>query len=89
MLIELLGFKDKSIPDEKLLEAANYVENIEQANNILIWTHIDTVFELFYDLVFMFTVGTLIIGLYLLYEFGKDCLKYKLKGSCDNRTNGQ
>ncbi|MFY4796853.1 hypothetical protein ACOTVS_10040 [Aliarcobacter butzleri] len=71
MLIELLGFKDKSIPDEKLLEAANHVENIEQANNILIWTYIDTFFELFYDLVFMFTVGLLIIGLYLLYEFVK------------------
>lgn len=49
MLIELLGFKDKSIPDEKLLEAANLVENTEQANNILIWTHLDIIFELFYD----------------------------------------
>lgn len=74
MLIELLGFKDKSIPDEKLLEAAKHVETVEQANNILLWTHIDFYFEVFYDLIFIVTIGVLFIGLYLLYEFGKDYL---------------
>lgn len=69
MLIEFLGLKDKAIEDSSWIDVANNVKSTEQMNNLMIAFQINSIFELFFDIVFCISMGIMIFGtLYLIIK---------------------
>jgi hypothetical protein len=62
-----------------LIQAASNVDNVEQANLVAIWFNIDLLFELFFDIVFIGSVGIIFIGIYLFFVFAQSKLTNKYK----------
>lgn len=70
MLIELLGLKDKSIEDSTWINVASNIKSPEQINNLMITFQINSIFELFFDIVFFVSICMMIFGiLYLIIKF--------------------
>lgn len=69
MLIEFLGLKDKAIEDSTWIDVASNVKSTEQMNNLMIAFQINSIFELFFDIVFCISMGIIIFGtLYLIIK---------------------
>ncbi len=69
MLIELLGLKDKAIEDSTWIIVASNAKSPEQMNNLMIAFQINSIFELFFDIVFFVSICMMIFGtLYLIIK---------------------
>lgn len=69
MLIEFLGLKDKAISDNTWIDVASNVKSTEQMNNLMIAFQINSIFELFFDIVFCTSICMMLFGaLYLIIK---------------------
>jgi hypothetical protein len=85
MILEKLGLKDITIPDEQFINAAKNAKDQSDISTILIWYNIDSFFELLIDLFFLLIFsGLTVFVFFLIFKLMNLIPKFSLFIQLDN-----
>lgn len=68
MLLEILGFKKAPVSDITWIQVAQNIKTNEQMNNVILIFQVNSIFELFFDIIFLAITCVLCFGIIFLLK---------------------